>query len=97
VGIIGVDGVPRAASASSSNWTAPQDDFRKIFNRDTVGSLPLYFSQAAVLSNSEALGTASWFKPNKTTDFVHPNEEGNTDLAAVFKPILCNVLQSFLR
>jgi lysophospholipase L1-like esterase len=91
--LIGITGIPRAATVSSSNWTSAADDRRKQFNIDMVRTLPVYADIDAVLANSQTLGAASWFADaTYTTDFIHPSNAGDIVAAVPAKVAIKSVL-----
>lgn len=83
-----VNGIPRAASATTSNWTNGQDDIRKTFNSQVVNNLPGMADIASALSSSEQMGAASWFRTGMTSDWIHPNEAGSIVAGEVIKSAL---------
>lgn len=75
--LVGIPGIPRAASSSSSNWTQAQDARRKLFNAELVRTLPLFSDIDAVVANTQNSGTASYFLPGMSDDFIHLTNYGH--------------------
>ena len=86
-------GLPRTTDATNatSSYTNAQDDLRKQLNQALMAVGVEVVDMAAVMSDQNALGTASkWVSASATVEGLHPSDAGNSLMAAPALALLNN-------